>query len=185
MIEQDAMRTDRQPEQPQVEPARMEQAIDIMRSEQNLLMALVGGAGAALIGAVLWAVVTVATGYQIGFMAIGVGFLVGISSRKLGMGIDRSFGFAGAFFALAGCLLGNLLAVCGMVANQEGIPILQVLSAMSPQDSIELMVATFTPMDLLFYGIAVYEGYRFSFRQVTGEDLARILPEVRGTSTSA
>ena len=33
------------------------------------------------------------------------------------------------------------------------------------------MVATFSPMDLLFYGIAVYEGYKFSFRQVGPEDL--------------
>jgi hypothetical protein len=37
---------------------------------------------------------------------------------------------------------------------------------------MDLMKATFSPIDLLFYGIAVYEGYRFSFRQVTPEELA-------------
>jgi hypothetical protein len=26
------------------------------------------------------------------------------------------------------------------------------------------MEAFFSPMDLLFYGIAIYEGYRFSFK---------------------
>ena len=26
------------------------------------------------------------------------------------------------------------------------------------------MMATFSPMDLVFYGIAMYEGYKFSFR---------------------
>jgi hypothetical protein len=36
------------------------------------------------------------------------------------------------------------------------------------------MRATFNPMDLLFYGIAVYEGYRFSFREITKKDLIRI-----------
>ena len=28
------------------------------------------------------------------------------------------------------------------------------------------MKADFSPIDLLFYGIAIYEGYKFSFRQV-------------------
>jgi hypothetical protein len=41
------------------------------------------------------------------------------------------------------------------------------------------MAATFSPMDLLFYGIAIYEGYKFSFRQLTDEDMARVLPELR------
>jgi hypothetical protein len=36
------------------------------------------------------------------------------------------------------------------------------------------MQATFNPMDLLFYGIGVYEGYRFSFRQVSQADLTKI-----------
>jgi hypothetical protein len=31
----------------------------------------------------------------------------------------------------------------------------------------ELMLEAFSPMDLLFYGIAVYEGYKFFFRQIT------------------
>ena len=33
------------------------------------------------------------------------------------------------------------------------------------------MVASFSPFDLLFYGIAVYEGYKLSFRQLTERDL--------------
>lgn len=40
-----------------------------------------------------------------------------------------------------------------------------------------VMVATFSPMDLLFYGIAVYEGYKLSFRRVSPEDMA---PRVAG-----
>jgi len=29
-------------------------------------------------------------------------------------------------------------------------------------------------MDVLFYGIAIYEGYKFSFRQLTQADLLKI-----------
>jgi hypothetical protein len=33
------------------------------------------------------------------------------------------------------------------------------------------MTATFSVMDLLFYGIAIYEGYRFAFRKIRPEEL--------------
>jgi len=36
---------------------------------------------------------------------------------------------------------------------------------------------TFDPMDILFYGIAVYEGYKLSFRQVSPEELASLVDE--------
>jgi hypothetical protein len=31
------------------------------------------------------------------------------------------------------------------------------------------------PMDLLFYGIALYEGYKLSFRQIGHEELERAI----------
>ena len=46
-----------------------------------------------------------------------------------------------------------------------------VVSRLTPQIAYELLVATFHPMDLLFYGIAVYEGYKLSFRQLTDLDI--------------
>ena len=49
----------------------------------------------------------------------------------------------------------------------------------------EIMVATFSPMDLLFYGIAVYEGYRLSFRRLTRDDLAAALSQQSGSQHSA
>ena len=40
---------------------------------------------------------------------------------------------------------------------------------------LEVMVATFSPIDLLFYAVAVYEGYKLSFRQLSMQDIeARI-----------
>jgi hypothetical protein len=67
-----------------------------IRNNQNLSMALVGGLGAAILGSVVWAVITSLTNYQIGFMAIGVGFLVGYAVRRMGQGVDPSFGYVGA-----------------------------------------------------------------------------------------
>ena len=47
----------------------------------NLPPGVVAGLGAAIVGAAIWAAITAATDYQIGFMAIGVGFLAGFAVR--------------------------------------------------------------------------------------------------------
>lgn len=140
--------------------------LEVLRAEQNLPMGVLGALGAALIGAVLWAVVSVATGYQIGYMAVAVGFLVGYANRMLGKGIDNIFGIVGAVCALIGCLLGNLFTVFGYLQKDLGVSVGTALSTIGLSGGIELMTETFSAMDLLFYGIAIYEGYKFSFRQV-------------------
>jgi hypothetical protein len=128
----------------------------------NFLAALGAGLVAAIAGAAIWAAITVATGYQIGFMAIGVGFLVGYAVRVAGKGRGQRFAIAGAVLALAGCVLGNLLTVVGAVAETENLPFFSVLSKLTPSASIELLKLSFQPMDLLFYAIAVYEGFKVS-----------------------
>jgi hypothetical protein len=89
-----------------------------------------------------------------------------------GKGMDKSFGIAGATLSLLGCLTGNLLTVCIGISRHQQIPFFDLLSRLNPEIVVELMRATFSPMDLLFYGIAVYEGCRFSFRKISKEELA-------------
>jgi hypothetical protein len=95
--------------------------------------------------------------------------------RSAGKGVAKTFGIAGAVLALLGCAVGNLLAAVGLVAKQEGIPFFDLLSGLSPEVALELMRATFSPIDLLFYGFAVYEGYRLSFRRLTAEEAKELL----------
>ncbi len=69
-------------------------------------------------------------------------------------------------------MAGNVLSGALMVAFQENVPVIAVIIAvLNPAVAWEVLVAMFHPMDLLFYGIALYEGYRFSFRQITEEEL--------------
>lgn len=96
-------------------------------------------------------------GYRIGWMTVGVGFLVGFVVRQLGKGVDPVFGVAGAAVTLAGCIAGNLLAVVIMVYCQESMEIMTLLSRLPPGITADIIKATFRPMDLLFYGLAVYE----------------------------
>lgn len=160
--------------QTELDSAKIALVVERIRSEQNLALGTVAGLFGALVGAVVWAVITVFTEFQIGWMAVGVGFLVGIAIRTLGKGIDQIFGFVGAGLALTGCLLGNVLTVCGIIAKQEDMAFLDVFSRLDLGVMTELLVATFSPMDILFYSIAVYEGYRLSFRKVSPDELLNV-----------
>ena len=52
---------------------------------------------------------------------------------------------------------------------------MEALPQLTPTLAVDLMVATFTPIDLLFYGIAIYEGYRLSFRQIAPDEISNML----------
>lgn len=134
----------------------------------KLPLAIVAGVLAALVGAVLWAAITVATNHQIGFMAIGVGLLVGFAVAKLGAGSGATFGLVGAVCALLGCVLGSFFAGVGFLSNELGESYFTVLSRFDGRMVVELLKETFDGMDLLFYGIAVYEGFKLGSRDMTG-----------------
>jgi hypothetical protein len=139
----------------------------IIAEVANLPAAILGGLVAALGGALIWAVITVVTKFQIGFMAVGVGFLVAWAVRTLGKGHTNVFGVVGGGCALLGCLLGNLLSACGFIAADRGVSVVSITMKVlaSPSTAASLLQATSNGMDLLFYAIAVYEGYKLSRRR--------------------
>jgi len=159
------------------DPVEIGAVVEQLRAEQRFGLALLAGLLASAACAGIWAAVTALTEYQIGWMAVGVGFVVALAVRMAGRGIDRRFGVAGAALALLGCVAGNLLAISYFVAVEQAVPYTMVLGALRPAIAIELLSAGFHPMDLLFYGIALYEGYRFSFRTMDEEELQQVMVE--------
>lgn len=160
--------------QPQPDPLQLEMLIRQRKDNQNLGLAALGGLIGATIGASVWAGVTVLTHYQIGWMAVGVGFLTGLIVRKMGQGIDPIYGVIGATFSLLGCLAGNLFAFCILISKEAGLPVMEVVSSLNPDFIVEIFKEGFSPIDLLFYGIALYEGYKFSINSITEQELANI-----------
>jgi hypothetical protein len=158
-----------------LDPVKVREFQEQLARQENLPAGIAAGLAAAVIGGIAWAVFTVATQYQIGWMAVAVGLLVGISVRKFGRGISTPFAVAGCLLALLGCLLGNLLSACGFLAVQESLPMFHVLSRLNPELVAALMSATFSPMHLLFYGIALYAGYSYSARRITAEELQSLM----------
>lgn len=144
---------------------------EYLRLEQRLIPGLAAAAGAGILGAILWGVITVATEYQIGYMAVAVGAAVGFANRYFGKGLDPIFGICGAVIAIVSCVLGNYFSLVGFVAHYTQISYMDSFYMLNYDLVVQLMKENFSPMDLLFYGLAAYEGYRFSFRNVTEEDL--------------
>ena len=144
--------------------------MDRLRSEQKLPFAVIAGLGAAIAMAILWAIITVITEHQIGYMAIAVGIVVGFAVRLAGKGIDQIYGIIGAASALLGCVLGNFLSQVGFIGldPEIGFSYFKALNFLlsNTQITIAIMKEAFSPIDLLFYGIALYEGFRFSFRKI-------------------
>lgn len=162
-----------QPEEQEISinQEKLDNYLEQLKLDQNLMLGLLSGFVASLVGAIIWAVITVSTEYQIGYMAVAVGFIVGYAIRYTGKGLDNIFGISGAVLALFGCLLGNFLSIIGFAANAEGLGYFEIIPLIDFTIIPSIMIETFNPMDILFYGIAIYEGYKFSFRQITEEEL--------------
>ena len=159
----------------EIDQTKFQMMMQELQADQNLSFGIVGGIVGAAIGATIWAIITAVTNFQIGWMAVGVGILVGYAVRISGKGLDKTFGVVGAVLSILGCVVGNLLTACIIISTHQHIPVLQLLSRLNPEIVIEIMKATFNPMDLLFYAIAVYEGYRFSFRRLSKEGLEKLV----------
>jgi antitoxin component YwqK of YwqJK toxin-antitoxin module len=140
--------------------------LERLRFEQNMVLGILGGALTAMICAMLWAAITVVTEYQIGWMAIGIGFLVGLSVRYFGRGVTTRYGVIGVVLALLSCLVGNLLSIVGFIAKENSMSVFQVLFGVEPGYILSVFPSTLAPMDLLFYFLVVVEAYPLSFIKV-------------------
>jgi len=162
-------------EQPAISDMQAQRALETFRSEQNLVMGTLAGFIAAVAGASIWAGVTVMTEYQIGWMAIGIGLLIGFAVRFTGKGINPTYGVVSGALALLGCVLGNVLTITYYVAVNQEMAYMDILTQLNYPIIVEMLTATFEFIDVLFYGLAVYFGYKYAFRQISEEDLNRAL----------
>lgn len=139
----------------------------------KLLQGTLGAVVGALLGAVAWGAITAATHFQIGYMAIGVGFLAGFGMRMLGGGRDRADGVVAGIVAFFGCALGNVLSAVIEFAPHDnahrGVVEIAMLVLLHPKLAWLMLSENFNVMDLLFYGLAVYAGYRTALKPHAAE----------------
>ena len=80
-------------------------------SESRTKSAVIAGLVAALAGGLVWAVIVVSTGYEVGWVAWGVGALVGFTMLKVAGMPSRGLGARAAVLAAVGLLVGKWLIV--------------------------------------------------------------------------
>ncbi len=161
-----------EPETPlELEAQLSEEAIAQLKADQNYPLAFLTAGVVGVIGAVLWGAITVASGYQIGYMALAIGAAVGLSMRYLGKGVEQKFGITGGVVAVLSCLLGNFLSMIGFIAADQGLGLMETLWRFNYSITFSMLAETFSFIDVLFYAIAAYEGYKLSFRKFTAREL--------------
>lgn len=125
--------------------------------------AIVIGFLAMILGAGLWAVVTVVTAHEFSLVAIGVGALIGLamySARPTSAGIA----VAAAVLTVIGCALGEFLAVPAYVAHKEGISFTKLVNLELSHPSLyfdELDGKTY-----LFWAIGAAAAFSMVFRRI-------------------
>lgn len=132
--------------------------------DPNLVGALVLGVGAAALSALLWYVMVILTNYQLGIVAIAVGWVVAHGVIR-GSGSKRgpclqTLSVACTVMAMA---LSEYLIVHHFTAQallRQGYPNLPLL--LPPQTMAALVVEGLKvdPLTLLFWGIAFWEAFR-------------------------
>jgi hypothetical protein len=139
--------------------------------EQNLPLAIVAAAVSAVIGSALWMGITVATQMHLGLVALAVGAGIGYAVRYAGKGVTKIYGVIGAVFTLLSCLAGEITAGMATVASRHGIDFFTVLTEIDLGKLTEAILENTSPIGYLIYGIGIYEGYKFSFRRLTPQEL--------------
>ena len=135
-----------------------------------LVMAVLAGLAAAIVGGVVWGLIVRWSNYEIGFAAWGIGFVVGTAVVRGAHGSRGTpFQLVAVVLALAGILLGKYLAFVwvgqdelGQVGLSGELP---VFSTTTIRIFWDARSDVFSGWDLLWVGLAVVMAFRIPQHQ--------------------
>ncbi|TAF34259.1 MAG: hypothetical protein EAZ67_04465 [Cytophagales bacterium] len=134
---------------------------------QNIPYALLGGLAAALLGAIIWAETTIILNdHKYAYMAVLIGLLVGFAVRMLGRGVEKRFGIIALTVVMLGCVLGNLFSVLAYVVEHFQISYWDTIMIFDFTFLVHLLEDRFAYPDVFFYAVALFVGYKVSFREL-------------------
>ncbi|MDN3355414.1 hypothetical protein [Actinomadura sp. DC4] len=125
--------------------------------------AIVIGVLATLLGAGLWAVVTVLTEHEFSLVAIGVGALVGLamfSARPTSAGVA----VVAALLTVIGCALGEFLAIPAYVAHKSDLAFSRLISLELHHP--KLYFDSLDGKTYLLWGIGAVAAFSMVFRRI-------------------
>ena len=163
------------PARAEIDPAKYQHYVDLRRTRQQFIPAIMAGLVGATAGALIWLGLSVFTSFQVGWTAVGIGLLVGAMIRVTGHGFDRIFGVAAVAITLAGCAGGTLLSGCWLLSIQTAdTGFADMLLALTPGLAVEIFKAMLSPMSLTCYGVGAVASYWLSIRRIKAAELAEL-----------
>lgn len=127
--------------------------------------AVLAGLAAAVAGGIVWGLIVRWSGYEVGFVAWGIGFVVG-TAVALGARGERGtpYQVAAVLLALLGILIGKYLSFVWVLADafeEEGLGIeVRIFSRETWDAFMEARSDVWSVFDLLWTGLAVFTAYR-------------------------
>jgi hypothetical protein len=136
---------------------------DAAEPSQSLVRALAGGLIAAIIGGVAWGLIVKLSDYEVGFVAWGIGFLVGTAVvLATGGAKGRQLQITAVVLALVGVLIGKYLGFALIV--QEDAESFGASIGLFSEEMFRLfreeLDTVFGLFDLLWVGLAVFSAWR-------------------------
>lgn len=143
---------------------RVSEVFEAKTKTLNLKNALISGVVASVISAIVWYGIVAITSFQVGYLAIGVGWLVG-QSIVIGSGGGRGIVLQGMSVALTtfAMVLSEYLIVRHVAVQVLAAEGSQQLPLLLPLDVALGMIShsiSANPLTLLFWAIAVFTAYR-------------------------
>ncbi len=141
--------------------AELEREMQAETENPNLILAALAGLGAAAIGALVWYGVVVITNYQVGIIAAGIGWLVGIavvfgSGRKRGPALQAiSVIITLMALAVSQYLIMRHFAVEYLTEQEPGFPGLPLLLPVGLMFELVVEGLKSDLLTIVFWGIAL------------------------------
>jgi len=130
-----------------------------------MALAVAGGLAAALLGAVIWAAITVITNMEVGYVVVGIAFMVGWAVKTFGRGSETAYGIVGALCTIFGIVAGKVFTLVWLVASANSLPIIDVVSKMDWSKAANVIGTNLGPIDFIFAALALSLGFKYSKRK--------------------
>ena len=125
------------------------------------LRGLLVGAGVAVVGAILWALVVYLTKYEIGLIAVAIGYAVGYVVHRVGGVASQTTAIVAAVLAAGGIVLGFVLTTVAGVAQVAGVGFFDAVNLISDHNAWGTALSdSVSGMDWLFLAIGAFSAWR-------------------------
>lgn len=124
-------------------------------AEQNFAAAVIAGAVAAMLAAVIYGITIAIWDFSYGFAAAGIGIAVGLAMQFLGRGIEMKFAVAASGYTIVGCILGELFGDVMRLPIENAISSIDVFRSHAFSVISRWSISYVSFIDLVFWFVAV------------------------------